>query len=516
MKGNSPVALRKATGLAFFALLFLSFADFIGFMPSAIIKLPGYLQFVPSLLKFLYAPSLLAAGFLFILLLTLIFGRIYCSWICPLGVLQDLSARLKITRRKKIGRYKTLPSFKALRYSILSLVAILLITGFTQPFLFTDPYSLFGRMIHQLAFPSLLLINNYLSGFLADFDLYFIKPYTSAGFHPGSFWFSLALLALLVLVSIKYGRIYCTTWCPVGTLLGLVSKLSLFKIRIQEENCTSCGLCSKACKAGCIDYRNKTVDFERCVGCFNCLSACPSHGVHFQMTDKTNRKTFEPERRQHLWLLAAGGGGLLLQPQMVWAEKLHKALVPAPRYRPVIPPGAISIERFNNICTACHLCVSVCPTRVLRPSLAEYGLKGLFQPMMDYHASFCNYECSRCGEVCPTGAITPLLPVDKKLTQLGTAAFQKLNCVVYTEETACGACSEHCPTKAVQMVPYKNGLLIPEVNEKICIGCGACEYACPTLPHKAIYVKAHPVHRQALKPEESKQSKEEIPEEFPF
>ncbi|MGC8865885.1 MAG: 4Fe-4S binding protein [Bacteroidales bacterium] len=516
MKINKLVVWRRLSGLMFFLLLLLAFTDFAGILPTGVIRWPGYLQFVPSLLKFLYDPSILATGFLIILLLTIIWGRIYCSWICPLGVLQDLLGRFRNWKSKKKKKYRTLPSLRALRYTVLVIVTLLLLAGIMQPLVLTDPYSLFGKIMHNLLMPALMTINNQLSSFLVGHNIYFAKPYPAAAFHQASLWFSLAGAGLLLFLSVKYGRIYCTAWCPVGTLLGLFSRLSLFSLKISEDSCTSCGLCARACKAGCIDYHKLTIDFERCVGCFNCLGACPSHGISFQRRKAKAQNVFEPARRQNLHWLMLGTGGLILEPQMAKAETLQKALVPSPRRQPVLPPGAVSLERFNTVCTACHLCVSTCPTRVLRPSFLEYGLKGLFQPMLDYQASFCNFECTRCGEVCPTGAITHLLPEEKKITQLGIAAFQKLNCVVYTHETACGACSEHCPTKAVHMVSYKNGLLIPEVNTKICIGCGACEYACPTQPYKAIYVQAHAIHAKASPPEKSPQSKEEIPEEFPF
>jgi ferredoxin len=188
---------------------------------------------------------------------------------------------------------------------------------------------------------------------------------------------------------------------------------------------------------------------------------------------------------------------------------------------PVSPPGSGSIAHFTSICTACHLCVSACPSRVLVPSFLQYGLSGMMQPRMDYHAGHCNYDCTVCLNVCPSGAIVPLTPEKKKLTQLGVAKFIKENCVVYTDNTNCGACSEHCPTKAVDMVPYLNTaskrLVIPEVNPDICIGCGGCEYACPTKPHKAIYVDGNRVHKLAEQPVEKKiDEKVDYKEDFPF
>ena len=188
---------------------------------------------------------------------------------------------------------------------------------------------------------------------------------------------------------------------------------------------------------------------------------------------------------------------------------------------PVSPPGSVSVSHFTSTCTACHLCVSACPSRVLAPSFLQYGLSGMMQPRMDYHAGHCNYDCTVCLDVCPSGAILPLTREKKKLTQLGVAKFIKENCVVYTDNTNCGACSEHCPTKAVNMVPYLNTankrLVIPKVNPDICIGCGGCEYACPTKPYKAIYVNGNRVHKPAEKPVEKKMDKKvDYKEDFPF
>jgi ferredoxin len=143
-------------------------------------------------------------------------------------------------------------------------------------------------------------------------------------------------------------------------------------------------------------------------------------------------------------------------------------------------------------------------------------MQGLMQPYMDYHSGFCNFDCTLCSEICPAGAILPVDPEVKKLEQIGIAKFIEGNCVVYTDNTDCGACSEHCPTKAVDMVPYKDGLTIPKVDETICIGCGACEYACPTRPYRAIYVEGNLVHKQAEKPVHEEIKIEDKGEDFPF
>jgi ferredoxin len=307
----------------------------------------------------------------------------------------------------------------------------------------------------------------------------------------------------------------------VGAMLGLISKYSWFKISLDETLCNSCGACGSRCKAQCIDTKNKKVDFSRCVGCLNCLTACPSNGVLFSTGfQKIEIKPEEQKpinnRREFLKRSTLVPLGIASISQDTLTSELKKGKIQVVKEHPVIPPGALSIKHFTNQCTACHLCVSACPTRVIQPSFLEYGLSGMMQPYMDFHTNFCNFECIICSEVCPTGAILPINAEEKKLTQLGISKFIKENCVVYTDETACGACSEHCPTKAVNMVFYKEKLTIPEVNEDICIGCGACEYACPTTP-KSIYVEGNAIHKLAKKPDIEKIESQVAPEDdFPF
>jgi ferredoxin len=184
---------------------------------------------------------------------------------------------------------------------------------------------------------------------------------------------------------------------------------------------------------------------------------------------------------------------------------------------PISPPGSISVEHFSHRCTACHLCVSSCPTQVLCPSFLDYGISGIFQPKMNYAASYCNFDCVVCSQVCPTGAILPIDTTGKKQLQIGKVNFVKEDCVVVTKKKDCGACSEHCPTKAVKMVPYEQKLVIPQVDEEVCVGCGACEHACPVQPRKAIYVKSNFVHRTAKKPKTEKLAPSfDSNQEFPF
>jgi ferredoxin len=273
------------------------------------------------------------------------------------------------------------------------------------------------------------------------------------------------------------------------------------------------------CKSSCIDFLHHDIDVSRCVECFNCINVCQDKAISYGFVKlrKKEHKTDEGRRKvvaaSILLLLGIPG---ISKAQVKTAPKPKKdSTVRENKTFPVCPPGGISISGFNKKCTACSLCINACPNGVLQPAFKEYGLEGMMQPVMNYHKSFCTFKCTICTEVCPTDALQPLVLEAKQLTQLGKVKFIKDNCVVKTEKTACGACSESCPTKAVYMVPFEGNLLIPETNDEICIGCGHCEFACPMIPYKAIYVDGNPVHMAAKKPQ-NEQSDIKTPVEFPF
>jgi len=323
-------------------------------------------------------------------------------------------------------------------------------------------------------------------------------------------------------LSLRKGRLYCNTICPVGSFLALLSKVSLFRINIDHVSCDRCGKCSVACKSLCIDIKSKSVDFSRCVGCFNCLQVCPQASIRYRMKPANHIVTggvTDESKRGFIVKVIVTAMSLLGLSKLSWSVDVKNkkpTTIPEKKTYAVSPPGSLSIGHFNDQCTACHLCVSVCPTRVLKPALFEYGLIGMMQPRMDYKTVYCNFECIACSSVCPTGAILPLTIEQKKRTQMGKVVFVKENCIPWVENTACGSCSEHCPTQAVKMVTFGRGVLtMPQTNVHICIGCGACESACPTRPFKAIYVEGNAIHMLANKPPEEKVL-EKAAEEFPF
>lgn len=472
-----------------------------------------YLQFIPSFIKFLTFAGWATLGFAIVLVTTIIWGRVYCSFVCPLGILQDIISRVSqlfISKRK----FKYTKAYTRLRYGILVTMILSLLSGSIVAVNVLDPYSNFGRIATAVFRPVYLLANNAVAAVMSHFSVYTVYKVEIVG-DWYSVLFPVLVFAILIYMASRRGRLFCNTICPVGTFLGFISKWSIFKIQIDESLCTSCGFCMVACKSECIDLKLKTVDASRCVGCMNCVSKCDNAGIHYKTElFKIEKETSQDaSRRDFATKLFAGSSTLLLGSCIPSGETSSTT---EHSCSAVAPPGAKSVEHFTGICTACQLCVNACPSGVLQPSLLQYGLSGFMQPHLDFSKHFCNYECTVCSEVCPTGALQQLTTEEKKQTQIGKALFSKSKCVVYTDETACGACSEHCPTQAVHMVPYKDGLTIPEVTPDICVGCGACEYICPVRPQKAIIVSGNSVHQVAASPDSGSGAVEDTLEEFPF
>lgn len=516
--------LRLIIALIFFILISLIFIDFRNLFEETTVRKILWLQFTPSVLKFIAIFSLSAIGFIVVLLMTILFGRIYCSVICPLGILQDFISRiakfLKIRKRYKYRKANTL-----LRNIILALLIISLFTGSLILLNLLDPYSLYGKFAAKLLMPLGMSINNLFAAILESRGIYHLYHIDILPIHIFTIILPLLLIFTLILMAGKYGRLYCNTICPIGTLFGWISKFSAFRIDFDRTKCTKCAKCAFVCKSECISIKELTIDHSRCVACFNCLVVCQDDAIDYKFIPKKeikNKEKIDSGKRKFL-ALSMGALAFYKNPGFNWRKTVNTIVplnkkpttIPEVKNYPVSPPGSLSIDHFTSLCTACQLCVSQCPTKVLQPSVNQYGWSGYMQPYMDYNTNYCNYECVKCTNVCPTGAILSLTEENKISTQIGKVFFEINNCVVYTENTACGSCSEHCPTQAVTMVPYIDNLTIPEIDVSICVGCGACEYACPVTPYKAIYVDGNPIHEIA-KQKETEKLDGSVPEEFPF
>ncbi|MDD5065711.1 MAG: 4Fe-4S binding protein [bacterium] len=494
----------------FMSLLFIVLFLDIGSFSSLGVKVLAWFQAGTSFLKFLtLGIGFGSCGFILVFFLTFLFGRVYCSGFCPFGLLQDLFVFLFKRKLKYIKPYN------GFRYLFLVIIIVSVLSGSMILFGLFEPFSASGRISVNLVKPVLLSVHNSFISFLEYRGIYDFDKISLHLLDPGVLFLTFLFFIGIGILCFFFSRLYCNLLCPVGISLGLISRYSLFRIKIEKERCTGCGACEKICKAGCIDNRNRKIDPDRCVACFNCLDRCPVAALTYGRASsglKTAGNGLDASRRGFLIFLFSSLL-LLFKSFPLWAGQALPFLKIRKKY-PVTPPGSQGISRFTRHCTGCHLCVNACPTRVITPSLFSYGTSGLFQPHLDYSRGFCEYECNLCSRVCPTGAIQPIPLEKKKQTQIGNVNLVKQNCIVYTSRTECGACSEHCPTKAVFLVPYK-GLFGPEINPQICIGCGACENVCPTLPYKAIYVEGNPVHRRSLKPAEKKK-RTKINTGFPF
>ena len=508
--------LRVAVALSILAGLMAVFTDFRGLVPARLAHWLTAVQFTSALLALGTGVAALVI-FAGIIGVTLAFGRVYCSTVCPLGLLQDAVARIAAWLRPRRRLLAFRPGSIWIRYGGLAAV-IATIAGGAGAIAYShaDPYSNFGRISSGLFRPLLVAVNNAL-----------VDPAQALGLHwfyrvvppwPGAAVLGPALFVLVLVTGLAVWRerIYCNTLCPLGTVLGLLARGAAFRLTTSRAACTRCAECLRGCKAQCIDLRTGTIDASRCVACFNCIAACPENGIGYRFAWTRSRRgsdapAADPQRRA----LLVGGAAALFAPATMFGA-VAAAAAPANRSSPVTPPGSGGADRFLEKCIACQLCVTACPTAVLQPALSEYGFLGFMKPRLDFQRAFCNFDCRRCGEVCPTGAISLLALADKQVTRIGRAQLDLEKCIVKTKGTDCAACSEHCPTKAVDTIPYGANLRLPQVADDLCIGCGACEYACPAQPKKAIVVAGQRQHERATRRIEEKAKDPRKQGDFPF
>ena len=493
---------RIVLATIFFACITLLFLDVTGAL-HAWLGWMAKVQFLPAVL------ALNVAVVAVLLALTLLLGRVYCSVICPLGVMQDIISWVHgKTKKKNRFRFSWSPAKNWLRYGMLALFIILLVAGVNSAVALLAPYSAYGRIASSLLAPIYQWGNNFFAWVAEKADSY--------AFYSTEVWlrslptFIVALVTFVVIFVLawKNGRTWCNTICPVGTVLGFFSRFSVFAPVIDTEKCRNCGLCGKQCKASCINTKEHEIDYSRCVACMDCIDTCKDGAIHYayRYAKKAEGKTQEAKpgvdagRRAFVTSAVIASSAAALKAQEIKVDgglaEIERAQKPE-RKTPIVPAGAVSLKHFSQHCTACQLCVSNCPNQVLRPSTS---LLTFMQPEMSFERGYCRPECTNCSEVCPAGAIRPVTIEEKSSIQIGHAVINLDNCVVNTDGVKCGNCARHCPAGAIRLV-RKNpddpkSLMIPTVDESRCIGCGACENLCPARPFSAIHIEGHEVHRE--------------------
>ncbi len=490
--------IRRVLAVVFFLLITLLFLDFTGTIQS----LFGWMA------KIQFLPSVLALNFVVIALLialTIIFGRIYCSIICPLGVLQDLFAWFG--KKQKKNRYSYSKAKNWLRYGVLGLFIIAIVAGIVSFVALLAPYSSYGRIAQNLFAPVYYSFNNILA--------YFAERVESYAFYSKEIWIksiptfviAITTFILLLILAWRNGRTYCNTICPVGTILGCFARFSIFKPIIDKDKCVNCSLCVKNCKSSCIDIKEHKIDYSRCVACGDCITVCNKAALTYSSSCKKNQKTKVAEgssavddgRRKMMAIAGALTTASILKAQDKIVDGGLELIVEKQepeREKKIVPPGAKSLKNMVSHCTGCQLCVSVCPNNVLKPS---NEIMTLMQPRSSYEKGYCRPECTKCSEVCPAGAIVKITKEEKSSIQIGHAVWDSSLCLPMINGTHCGNCARHCPAGAIEMINIDptddSSPKFPVVNEERCIGCGACEYVCPSRPNSAIYVEGHEVHR---------------------
>ncbi len=490
------MSLRKIRiALATFMMIGITwlFLDFTGTAYPWLSWMPK-LQFLEALL------ALNVVVIVGLVVLTLIFGRIYCSVICPLGIMQDIFGWFG--KKAKKNRYTYSKALSWLRYGVLAVGIIAFVLGLSTIVQLLAPYSAFGRIATNLLQPVYVAGNNVLASIAEHYDSYAFY-HTDLWLRSGiSLGIATVTLVVLAVLAWRNGRTYCNTFCPVGTILSFLARYSWLKIQFDKEKCRNCSLCTKNCKASCIDYKTHTVDASRCVVCGNCIDSCKFGALSYSRLSRSSRDSSPENEERRAFLLSS-----TLLATAALAQQKDKMMdgglaeiedkVAPERQTPLTPPGSLSAKNMALRCTGCQLCISECPNGVLRPSS---DLLHLMQPVMSYERGYCRPECNRCSEVCPAGAIKPITPEVKASTQIGHAVWIKKNCIPLTDGVECGNCARHCPTGAIEMVPSNpdddESPYVPAVNETRCIGCGACEYLCPARPFSAIYVEGHEQHKE--------------------
>lgn len=433
-----------------------------------------------------------------VIIITVFLGRVFCGWVCPLGTLHDITGALKKkpdVPRAGWTRFKYLVLIFLLTASVFSLQ----LTGLVDPIsllvrsLSLSVYPLFSYAVNS-AFDAVYSnvpvsfvvgVSEFAYNIFKKILLPFQQPYFLQSAAMGIIFF-----AVLGLNFIER-RFWCKYLCPLGALLGLCSKRALLD-RSVSEGCNECGVCANACGGGAVPDKKNGWKKTECIACMNCENVCPQEAVHFGFSAKKTGATADIGRRRIIGALAMGA---IAAPLLkITPDKKAGAANPVL----IRPPGAPDERQFLNKCVKCGECMKVCITNGLQPTLLEAGIEGIWSPVLVPRIGHCDYNCTLCGQVCPTGAIEKLTLAEKTKVKIGTAMIDTGRCLPYAHATPCLVCEEVCPVpkKAIwreeKTVVNRDGkkmtLNQPHIDLELCVGCGICEARCPVLGKPAIYV----------------------------
>ncbi|KPK31787.1 MAG: hypothetical protein AMK70_11725 [Nitrospira bacterium SG8_35_1] len=471
----------------FFIFLFLFLAGITDFRNMKGYEVSLFLELDPliAISSFLSGWTLYKglALSLIIISTTLVFGRYFCSWVCPMGIINQWISHVLNRHRPvddyRLNAYRPVYRFK---YYLLTLFLVLAAFGALQVGLF-DPIAFITRSFSISFLPGV-----YYSGT----QLYLKQPLFYGG-----------VLISLIFVAVLFAnrfipRFWCRVLCPLGALLGLLSGVSVLRIRRDVEKCTDCQKCLRYCHGGCAPHEELRV--SECHLCMNCIEDCPEEAIHYGLA-RENSSIHSPVDVHRRRLIETAVAGIVLFPMMKSVVNADSA----PAHSVIRPPGSIGEKDFLKRCIKCGECMRVCPTNVIQPGLLESGFEGLWSPVLMNKIGYCEYNCVLCSQVCPTGAILPLSiekktgrPPFQKPVRIGTAFYDRGRCLPWAMHTECIVCEEVCPTspKAIwfktEEVTLRTGstkkLKLPYMDPKLCVGCGICENKCPVHDRPAVRV----------------------------
>jgi len=442
-----------------------------------------------------FPPKFVLAGS--ILVLTLVVGRAWCGWLCPLGTILDLVR----FRRARADRLNLSSRWRSVKYFVLFMILFgALLTNQTAMIL--DPIVILTRGLAIVVMPVLNLVVTLVERTLYPFPLFRGVLDTVDGLLRGTVlpsrqaFFQSNLLIALVFVGVLglnwvTERFWCRYLCPLGGLLALISKMSWLR-RVVGPGCNRCRSCARDCTMGTVDpARDFASDPGECILCLSCLAACPQRVTSFQGHWGLGEwREYDPSRRQVLTALGVSIAGVALMRTEPAAQRDSPYLIR--------PPGAQEVD-FLAKCIRCGKCMKVCPTSGLQPSLLEGGLEAFWTPVLVPRLGYCDYTCNQCGQVCPTGAIPPLDLERKRRVVIGHAYIDRSRCIPWVDNRNCIVCEEVCPVpqKAIKLEEVEAEdewgepivLLRPWVRHDLCIGCGICEFQCPLGGQAAIRVQ---------------------------